>query len=137
MSCTLSSVHTYMKLQEVIEGIKESWNNEELEENSTLTPEIFQISSYSTFHQKMGNISRCIEANTTTNIPLERSHQVVLGLQFARDLARQFARKCAFEFGGRGRRWVYLEVAWCQPQRVKITHLRSQTRVEILSNKHL
>ncbi|KAI6000017.1 hypothetical protein EDD15DRAFT_2193497 [Pisolithus albus] len=62
-----------MKLGEVIEGIKESWVNEELEENDSLSPKILQISSSSALLQKNANISGHTGAIATRNIPAGRS----------------------------------------------------------------
>ncbi|KAI6017258.1 hypothetical protein PISMIDRAFT_679583 [Pisolithus microcarpus 441] len=55
-------------------------------ENGAPSPEISQFSSYKTFLQGTGHISRCAKANATKNTSCERSRRVELESKFARGM---------------------------------------------------
>ncbi|KAI6011857.1 hypothetical protein PISMIDRAFT_682419, partial [Pisolithus microcarpus 441] len=61
-------------------------------ENGAPSPEILQISSYSVFLQRMGDIFGCAGANATKITSFERSHRVERESQFARGTSEWWLR---------------------------------------------
>ncbi|KAI6119528.1 hypothetical protein EDD16DRAFT_1519359 [Pisolithus croceorrhizus] len=78
-------------------------------ENSAPNPEIFHISSYSAFLQRMGDIYRCAGPVMTKGIPFESYRRVGLESQFARGTDKRSSRYRVGEVGmTKARGWLIL-----------------------------
>ncbi|KAI6099165.1 hypothetical protein F5141DRAFT_1066733 [Pisolithus sp. B1] len=86
--------------------------------NDTPNAKLCQNLSYSTFHQKMGNISACTEANMTKNIPLESSQEKA---------------HTSLEVGGEVTIAQPLK-PWCREWELPSKGLEGNERIEVLRN---